>query len=321
MTNIGFHFYDNHPRQTDFFEEVISGLNHPSKTLPTKFLYDERGSYLFEVICKTPEYYPTRSETEILEQHAQEMAHFLGPSCLLLEPGSGNSEKICLLLEELSPKVYMPIDISKGHLLSSAQALAISYPWLEIHAVCADFSRELVLPFSSSELRKVVFFPGSSISNFETEEAQGFLEQVAQLIQPDGGLLIGVDLKKDTAILNRAYNDAQEVTAAFNLNLLRHINRELGANFNTEAFRHWAFYNESQGRVEMHLVSLQDQVVTIGTNQFHFEEGETVHTENSYKYSIEEFQRLAVRAGFQPKAVWSDSQYLFSVHYLSTTSH
>lgn len=308
-------FYDYHPEHADFYSEVIEGLQAEPKSIPPKFFYDEYGSRLFEKICQLPEYYPTRTEQSILRKHARQIAEQLGQHAYILEPGCGSCEKIRLLLDTLKPQAYVPMDISRDFLQESAQEISADYPWLDVHAACVDFTAPIDLPFCPAEARKLAFFPGSSIGNFEPSEAQRFLQQVAELVGQSGGLLIGVDLKKDHAILNRAYNDRAGVTADFNLNLLSRINQELEADFDLQQFSHHAFYNASLGRVEMHLVSQREQQITIGDHLIEFETGESIHTENSYKYSVTEFQSLGRRAGYRPVQVWTDADELFSVHY------
>lgn len=308
-------FYDLHPKPADFFAEVIDGLNKTQKSIPPKFFYDKAGSRLFDAICDLPEYYPTRTEINILKQNSDEIADHVGAGCLLVEPGSGSSHKVRLLLDGLRPHAYIPMEISREHLRQSAEDLGGDYPWLDVHATCADFTSTIRLPYSPEGIRKVVFFPGSTIGNFEPEEATRFLQELAGLVGPNGGLLIGVDLKKSKDMLHAAYDDEQGVTAAFNVNLLKRINRELGADFKTENFCHQSFYNELLGRVELHLVSQCDHTVSISGECFSFTAGESIHTENSYKYTIEEFQDLANKAGFRPQAVWMDDDSLFSVHY------
>jgi len=315
----GVHFYDLHPAPADFRAEVLSGLARSSKRLSPKFFYDRRGSQLFDAITELPEYYPTRTEIGILKKHGETIADFLGEDCLLLELGSGSSKKIRVLLDALKPAAYMPMDISREHLLGSAQALVADYPALEVHAACADFAADFELPYCPEHLSRAAFFPGSSIGNFEPAQARELLQRVADYLGEGGKLLIGVDLKKDAGVLHAAYNDEQQVTAAFNLNLLQRINRELGADFDLQAFSHDAFYNASEGRVEMHLVSRSEQTVTVAGESFDFDEGETIHTESSYKYDVEEFLSLAERAGFVSEQVWTDDQQLFSVHCLRCT--
>lgn len=310
-------FYDQHPGTASLREEVLQGLARRPKAIPPKFFYDQRGSELFDAIGELPEYYLTRTEIGILQTHAREIAELAGPECLLLELGSGASRKVRLLLDALQPSAYMAIDISKEFLLRSTEKLAADYPWLEVHAACADFSQTLGLSYCPTEFKKLTFFPGSSVGNFEPEEAKNFLARLARSLQPNGCLLIGVDLKKDPQVLHAAYNDAQGVTAAFNLNLLRRIQRELDTDLNPDNFHHRAFYNGNEGRVEMHLISRYEQQVRIEDQLFSFQAGETIHTENSYKYTIDEFSTLASRAGFRTVRVWTDDKRLFGVYYLS----
>lgn len=309
-------FRDDHPGAASLREEVVTGLSRRPRSIPPKFFYDERGSRLFDAICELPEYYPTRTEIGILENHAHKIAELAGPECLLIELGSGASKKVRLLLEALRPSAYMGIDISRDFLLASTRRLAADYPWLEVHAYCADFSQTLDLDYCPLEFRKLGFFPGSSIGNFEPAQAETFLSHLKSVLAPGGALLIGVDLRKDSVILNAAYNDAQGITAAFNLNLLQRIANELDAELDLDGFEHRAFYDEDRGRIEMHLVSRRPQQIRIEDRVFRFAAGETIHTENSYKYTAVEFQALARRAGFAPARVWTDAAGLFSVHYL-----
>jgi len=249
-----------------------------------------------------------------LSANAAEIACHVGTGSVLVEPGGGSCAKVHILLDGLKPTAYVPMDISKDHLRLSAQELSVAFPWLEIHAIYADFTRELRLPRSTPQGTHLAFFPGSSIGNFDPDGAFGFLTLIGDLVGSGGFLLIGVDVKKDKAVLEAAYDDAAGITAQFNLNLLTHINRELDANFDITAWRHSSVYNEQLGRIEMHLVSKHNQVVTINNTSFRFAEGETIHTENSYKYSTNEFITLASRAGFQSDALWVDADKLFSVH-------
>lgn len=307
------------PPRADFRAEVLDGLTSRPKTVAPKFFYDQRGSELFERICQVDEYYPTRVETALLEAHADEIVELLGERPLLIEYGSGASRKIRVLLERLSTGAhYLAIDISREHLIASAEALAEDYPKIDVFAVCADYSQPLELPAEALDAasKRTVFFPGSTIGNFCPREARAFLRTAARLVGPGGGMLIGVDLKKDRARLEAAYDDAEGVTAEFNLNLLDRINRELDADFELDAFEHRALYNADAGRVEMHLRSLADQSVSIGDEEIPFAEGETIHTESSYKYDVAEFQRMAADSGFSPERVWTDPNELFSVHFL-----
>jgi dimethylhistidine N-methyltransferase len=311
-----FHFHDLQPAHEDIHAEVIAGLGQATKSLSPKLFYDLRGSQLFDAITRLPEYYPTRTEIALLERYGDEMAEMLGNDGLLFEFGSGSDAKIRVLLGAMQPQAYAPIDISREQLHLAASTIAADYPQLEVHAVCADYSKPLELPDFCTAPRREAFFPGSSIGNFDPEQAQVFLRRVARLLGADGRLLIGVDLKKAPALLNAAYDDAEGVTAAFNLNLLTRINRELDADFDVAAFRHKAFYNAEAGRVEMHLVASARQRVHIEGHTFEFAAGETIHTENSYKYSVEEFQALAAKAGLASERVWQDDDALFSVHCL-----
>lgn len=317
MRESAVHFYDELPGTTDLHNDVVRALTHYPRRLSPKFFYDRRGSELFDAICRVPEYYLTRTEMTILQDNASELAQLTGTRCALIELGSGASQKVRFILDTLRPSAYVGVDISKEFLLQSTRRLARDYPWLKVYAVCADFCQPLTLTCCPPAYKKLAFFPGSSIGNFEPHEAEAFLRGLTSTLGTDGGaLLIGVDLKKDPRLLNAAYNDAQGVTAEFNLNLLRRIQRELGAQVDISAFRHKAFYNEALGRIEMHLVSQRPQQIRLGAEVFHFAEGETLHTENSYKYRIDEFQALATRAGYRPAAVWTDVNELFSVHYL-----
>lgn len=307
---------DESPEPDDFYREVIAGLDKYPKQIPPKYFYDKAGSRLFESICKQPEYYPTRVETGILQQYAAEIADLSGKHCSLIEPGSGSCEKVRLLLNALQPARYIPMDISCAHLHDAASRVAKDYPWLDVHAVCADITRSVDLPCIPTQAERVVFYPGSSIGNYEPPEAVEFLGSLARIAGPGGCLLIGVDLKKETGILDSAYNDANGITADFNLNLLHRINRELDGDIDTDTFQHHAFYNEAEGRVEMHLVSELSQTLRIDGHSFEFTAGETIHTESSYKYTTAEFSALAGRAGFMPEAIWTDDDALFSLHFL-----
>jgi dimethylhistidine N-methyltransferase len=302
----------------NFLQDVVAGLSLARKRLPPKYFYDGAGSELFERICRLAEYYPTRAETELTRSHLDAISAFAGAGVELIEYGSGASTKTRILIERLCPAVYVPIDISEPALERGAAALAAEFPWLNIQAVVGDFVRPLMLPaFNGKRGRKLVYFPGSTIGNLTPEEALSFLHMTRGLVGPDGAMLVGVDLKKDANVLHAAYNDAQGVTAAFNLNLLQRVNRELHGDFDVSAFSHYAFYNPQAGRIEMHLVSLVQQSVNIGRYRFSFDAGESIHTENSCKYSVEEFRALAAEAGFIGREVWLDSQGLFSLHGLT----
>lgn len=315
MSN-NFHFHDLQPAPEDFHMDVIAGLSAETKRLSPKFFYDERGSRLFDAITRLPEYYLTRTEIGLLQRYGEEMARMLGNDGLLFELGSGSGSKIRVLLEALRPRIYAPIDISPEHLRASAAAIAREHPTLEVHAICSDYSKPLELSDAFDVRRRAVFFPGSSIGNCDPVQACELLRRIAKLLGPDGSVLIGVDLKKAPARLHAAYNDDQGVTAEFNRNMLTRINRELDADFDVAAFRHEAFYNQELGRVEMHLIATALQHVRIDGRCFEFQAGESIHTENSYKYSIDEFQALAAQAGLSSMKVWQDDQALFSVHCL-----
>lgn len=304
------------PEKDTFLDEVQRGLHQPQKSIPAKFFYDVRGSHLFDRITELPEYYLTRTEMGIMRRFVGEMVERMGPRTLLVEYGSGSSLKTRILLDHLTaPAGYVPIDISKEHLLRSAATLAAAYPGLAILPVCADYTTAFHLP-DFDAARPVVYFPGSTIGNFTPDEARAFLRRIAGIVGPGGGLLIGVDLKKDAAVIEAAYNDAQGVTAAFNKNVLARINRELGGTFDLDAFEHRAFYNCAHGRIEMHLVSLVDQCVRLGASRIFFRGGETILTEYSYKYSLDDFAALAASTGFAVEQVWTDDAQLFSVQDL-----
>ncbi len=304
-----------------FLEDVISGLSQPQKSIPAKYLYDQRGSELFEQICELPEYYPTRTELQILEDHGADIACRLGRDCRVVEYGSGSSHKASLLLGSLhSPVAYVPVEISPAPLKELAQVLDDRFPALEVHPVHADFTR----PFELDEEvpngeRTIAYFPGSTIGNFLPAAAADLLRSMAELCGHDGGLVVGVDMLKDVNIIEPAYNDADGVTAEFNLNLLRRINRELDANFDVDRFRHEGRFNPDHSRIEMHLVSGEDQTVAVDGVEFGFEAGESIHTENSHKYTLERFAALAATAGWTVCDVWTDSQNHFSVQYLEPT--
>ena len=310
------YFHELHQHKDAMSEEVKEGLSRRQKSLSPKYFYDQHGSKLFDKITQQPEYYPTVTELKLLKQHMPEIAELMGNNSILMELGSGSSIKIRLLLEALQPDIYVPMDISREHLIVSSQKLASDYPWLEIHAAYVDYSQSWTIP-DFGPGRYNAFFPGSSIGNFEPDAALKLLKQISELVGKKGGLLIGVDVKKDTTKLEQAYNDANGVTAEFNLNILQHINHHLDADFDLDKFAHKAFYNEEFGRIEMHLKCLVDHQVHIGDDSYDFKAGETIHTENSYKYSVDQLQALAAKAGFSPVKVWLDSDGLFSIHYFT----
>jgi len=309
---------DLNPRVRDKRSEILDGLSQAQKRIDPKYFYDARGSALFERITGLPEYYPTRTERGILASNAGEMADSCGQNCVLIEPGSGSSEKVRLLLDAVKPSAYVPMDISADFLEQSAIQLAEEYPWLKVHAVCADFANLEKMPEALPEGRFVVFYPGSTLGNMRPGEAVAFLQRLGGWLNRDGGILIGIDLHKSTRTLEAAYNDGQGVTAQFNLNVLNHINTLTNADFDPGCFSHHAFYNEEKQRVEMHLVSQRDQVVNLGGTRIGIGCGETIHTENSYKYTPEGFRELAENAGFEIRSSWYDEQEFFGVHYLET---
>jgi dimethylhistidine N-methyltransferase len=311
-------FYDLHPSLADFRAEVLQGLQQPEKAISPKFLYDKKGAELFEKICSLEEYYLTRTEIAILQKYTGEIADLIDGQ-VLIEFGSGGSQKIRILLDRSEKlPVYLALDISQQHLGESCQKLAEEYEELEMIAICTDYTQPIILPETETIANKkyIAFFPGSSIGNLEPQEAVNFLKNTAELIGKGGGLIIGVDLKKDAAILEPAYRDSQGISAAFALNLLTRINRELQANFNIDDFSYDAFYNSDRGRIEMYIVSSINQKVTIDDRNIIFKAGEKLRTEYSYKYDIAEFINLAELAGFSSRAVWTDNQDLFSIHYL-----
>ncbi|PMS13090.1 L-histidine N(alpha)-methyltransferase [Trinickia caryophylli] len=306
----------------EFERDLIQGLSTKPRSVSPKYFYDAAGSALFDRICELPEYYPTRTELGILDRHAGAIAECVGPRVDIVEFGAGSLAKIRLLLDafdtEDAPRRFYPIDISAEHLENAASRLRADYPWLHVHPVAADYLKDGVLAaLEESSARRVGFFPGSTIGNFSTNEALDFLHLAARLLE-GGGLLVGVDLVKAPDVLHRAYNDRQGVTAAFNLNLLKRANEELGADFDLRQFAHYAFYEPIKQRIEMHLISRRAQVVRVGGEAFRFDEGESIHTESSHKFTIDGFRALAASAGFEPGPVWTDEARLFSVHWLES---
>jgi len=302
--------------QNSMVRDILAGLQKPQKEIPSKYFYDQRGSELFEQICNLDEYYPTSAEMAIMDLYIDEIADKLGQDIELIEFGSGSSRKTRLLLTNLNNIIaYVPVDISEGFLYKQAEMLKKEYPDIDIYPVAADYTKSIVLPEGVRSARKIVYFPGSTIGNFTRKKARKFLGKIARLVKPNGGLLVGVDMKKDVEILEAAYNDSKGITALFNKNLLIRLNRETDADFDPDKFEHNAFYNAEKGRIEMHLESLTDQAVEISGRQIQFTKGETIHTENSYKYSPEEFRNLASDY-FEAEEMWTDPQLLFSVHYL-----
>ena len=309
-------YHDFKPGALSLHDEVVRGFSRPQKSIPPKFFYDAEGSALFEQICRQPEYYLPDVERRMLSELAQEIASLTGPGRVLIEPGAGSAEKVRLLLEALSPSAYVPMDISFGFLKQAAQNLVTDHPGLPVHAVCVDYTHSMPLPGGLPDGARLAFFPGSSLGNFDPPEAQAFLAMIRRMLGSEGMLLIGVDTKKPTAILDAAYNDAAGVTAAFNLNLLYRIRRELDADVDPEAFSHEAGYNTKAGRIEMHLVSRHPQLVRVNGHGFEFGQGERLHTESSYKYTAQEFLELAGQAGFSCRRHWLDPEGLFAIYLL-----
>jgi dimethylhistidine N-methyltransferase len=314
-------FLTPHPRDLErerFLADALAGLRQRPKTLPCKYFYDAEGSKLFDQICALPEYYPTRTELGILRAHAGEMADALGPDALLIEYGSGSSVKTRLLLDRLArPAAYVPVDVSREHLFETALALRLDYPDLEVLPLCADFAAPVTLPRPRRPAaRRAVYFPGSTIGNFSEAGAIALMAGVARQVGPGGAFLVGVDLAKDPRVLERAYDDAAGVTAAFNRNLLARMNRELDADFDLRRFAHRARWVAGASRIEMHLVSTAEQVVRLGGTEIRFERGESICTEHSHKYTLAGFARLASRAGLAVRRVWTDPGQRFSVQYL-----
>jgi dimethylhistidine N-methyltransferase len=304
------------PPADDFLDDVITGLSGLPKSLPCKYFYDERGSELFAQICELEVYYPTKTELAIMHRHAAEMASLIGRRARLVELGSGSSTKTRILLDRAEHlEAYVPVDISADYLARAAARIAADYPHVPVLPVAADYSRPFALPEPNRAARTVVFFPGSTIGNLVPATARRFLRTFARVAGPRGGLLIGVDLKKDPRVLHAAYNDPEGVTAEFNLNLLRRINRELEGDFDLSRFRHEAFYDQKEGRIEMQLVSLARQIVCVAGTRFSFCENEPISTEYSYKYDTSEFAKLAASAGFALRRTWTDERAYFAVQY------
>jgi probable methyltransferase len=307
------------PTTSDLLSDVIAGLSSNQRALPCKYFYDERGAALFQKICELPEYYITQTEIDILDRHRGEIASQLGPNIELIGLGTGAGTKTRILIEALEkPAVYVPIDISEKQLRKSSMLFQKIFPNLEILPVSADYLQPVVLPSPRHKAaRNVVYFPGSTIGNFEPNEALEFLRRIASVSGQGGGLLIGVDLQKDQKVIEAAYNDSAGVTAQFNLNLLARLNREIGADFNLSVWQHRAIYNSDAGRIEMYLISAADQTVHIGDREFHFRNGERILTEHSYKHTPEGFIALARQAGFDFVKFWTDDARLFGIFYFS----
>ena len=306
------------PEADQLTNEALEGLRKSPKQLSPVWFYDEEGSCLFDSICDLPEYYLTRTEMQIMSEYAGEMAQLIGPNAALIEFGSGSSDKTRVLIDKLeSLSCYVPIDISRDYLFEAAGLLARDYPHLRISPVCADFTQPFDLPVHiAAAQRRIVYFPGSTLGNFETDAARRLLTTMRTIIGRKGAVLIGIDLKKDRDVLERAYNDAAGVTAEFNLNALRHINRELGADFDVDAFEHSALWVEDMSRIEMHLVSTRDQEVHLGDETVNIRRGEHLRTECCHKYTLEGFAQLAASADLDVTHVWTDDERKFSVQML-----
>ncbi len=301
---------------SEFLEDVLAGLSSRPPSIPAKYFYDREGSRLFDAITELPEYYLTRTELLIMRRSLGEIASSMGSRIVLIEYGSGSSVKTRMLLDQLADgSAYVPIDISRDHLQATAAELAADYPHIRVEPVHADYSSPVDLPGLSG--RRVVYYPGSTIGNFEPCEAEAFLRRLRCVVGDEGAILVGVDLTKDKKILEAAYNDSRGVTARFNLNLLTRINRELGANFDTSGFRHRAVFVDDIGRIEMHLVCLSDQTVSVARRSFSFRKGDYIHTENSYKYTIDQFSAVTKQAGFEVSDMWSDERQWFGMFYLT----
>jgi dimethylhistidine N-methyltransferase len=309
--------HDFKPSRERFLAEVLNGLKKPQKELPSKYFYDEHGSMLFEQICSMDEYYIPRTEESIMHSRIEEMAELIGPNALIIEYGCGDCKKVRFLLDHLyDPAAFIPIDISREQLTQVTKELHADYSKLEVLPVCADYTSSFELPRAKkTPNRTVVFFPGSTISNFDILPAKHFLDHLSDVVGSGGVLIIGVDLKKDVSTLHRAYNDSGGVTAAFNLNLLERLNRELDCNFQLDCFQHYAFYNPRESRIEMHLVSMCRQVIKVDGTAIDFSKGESIWTESSYKYTVEEFREMAAASGFHVERTWTDERDWFSVHY------
>ena len=309
---------DLEPRRADLRAEVLWGLRQRPKRLPCKLLYDTRGSELYERITRLPEYYPTRTEIAIQRAHVGEIAALVGRGAMIVEYGSGSSEKTRMLLDHLeAPAAYVPVDISRYALLEAAEALQQEYPAIEIRPVCADYTEPFELPEVERVVRRrVVYFPGSTLGNFERADASAFLRRIARAGEPGDALLLGLDLDKDRSVLEAAYDDARGVTADFNRNILRHVNSAVGGDFDPERFEHVAFYDNAERRIEMHLRSDSDQIVRVGGERITLQAGEMIWTESSYKYRLEEIDTLARGSGFRLVRLWTDPAAWFSSSYL-----
>ncbi|MGH8224731.1 MAG: L-histidine N(alpha)-methyltransferase [Gammaproteobacteria bacterium] len=322
MSSAGPELDDQTPAWREELQRLRHGLAQPQKWISSMYFYDDAGARLFDRITEQPEYYLTRTELAIMRRHVGEMAEKIGPEAMVIEPGSGAGEKIRLLLDALAlPVAYVPIEIARHYLEASSGALAGDFPDIEILPVWGDFTQPLDIPTPARKvLRRVIYFPGSTLGNFEPRDAAALLENFAGMVGEGGVALVGVDLAKEAQVIEPAYNDAAGVTAAFNLNMLAHLNRRFHADFKLADFEHLAFYNERESRIEMHLRSCCRQTVHLDGEAVEFESGETIHTESSYKYTDERFAELAAAAGFRLIETWKDAVAMFSVRYLMRQS-
>ena len=315
-----YQFFDFNPASVDMADEVLAGLTSDPKRLSPKYFYDTQGSELFEQITELDEYYLTRTEIELFDHVLPDVNKALGDDICLIEYGSGSSRKIRKLLEVISPQAYVPVDISREHLVANARELHDDFPQMHVYPICADITQPLKLPDEVADQRKVAFFPGSSIGNFDPHAATEFLHNVRRTVGAGGEMLVGVDRKKEVGVLEAAYNDESGVTAAFNLNILAHINRRLEADFSLKQFVHTARYNQTLGCMQMFLCSQAEQTVNVLREQVEFSSGEELHTENSYKYHPKEFAQLAASANFRVARDWTDAREWFSLFLLEATA-
>lgn len=307
-----------HEQKLRLLEEVLKDLGLPQKTLPSKLFYDAVGAALFERICELQEYYPTRTETSILEDHLGEISSFLGRGCRLIELGSGSGRKTRLLLDSVRPCLYVPIDISCKQLINLERSLLQEYPWLSVASVNSDYMRQFDIPMHSEDVVSSIFFPGTTIGNLDAEAASSLMYRLSRNLGRGAKFVIGVDLKKSKAVLDAAYNDALGVTAQFNINILQHVNNIFASNFRLDQFAHLAYYSEERGQIEMHLESTVSQRVDLMSSIVEFRKGETILTEISRKFTVEEFQSFAIQNGWKPIHAWTDSDGLFSIHGLES---
>ena len=312
-------YYQSEKKIASILDEVLTGLALPQKSLSPKFFYDQIGSELFDQICLLPEYYVTRTEVALLNTVIPELKPYIPAQYNLFELGSGSSDKVRALLDESPPEAYICIDISADHLQNAAESLGKDYPKIDVHALCIDYSEAWSVPLALKSPNRLAFFPGSSIGNFSPQDAETLLKQVAKLVGPSGWLLIGVDLEKSVKVLESAYNDKQGITEAFNKNALLNLNQLLGCSFDVDNFTHRAFYNDKEHRIEMHLVAQRAHSIELAGQRINFNKNESIHTENSYKYTLDSFANLAEKSGFEIQKQWVDESKLFSVHLCRAT--